>query len=628
MELRHLRYFEAVAREGGFARAGARLRVAQPALSRQIRSLEKELGTELVERLPRGIRLTPTGEVLHRGLSRVLERTTAAVERTRLAGRGLSGRCRLGAGKVVLWSGIVSRVVALLSKSFPHIDLDLVEMEGPDQWYALRDGMLDLGVGLGFGPEEQHLASEPLLDSSLDCALLAADHPLAVRDRLSPADLAGMPLLVLTSTAGLAIERQLLARLESAGFDRVRLQHHPTLQSVWTLCAAGRGWSLASRQWGARTPPGTVAVPIRKFSLPLELVLMSREGESHPAVLSVQEVFRAVRDGRAPHVSEVTGPVRAVRRRKEPASDPTSALELRHLRYFQALAEEGAFGRAAKRLGITQPALSRQVKDLERMVETPLVRRAARGVQITPAGEVLRAEVHEVDATVDRLLSEIRAAHRGMKRECVVGAVTTPITLGIIPRALRLLEHRGAAIEVAVFEILTPDQPAALRAGRIDLGICHAFPALAPDPSIGHTRLLDEAIEAALLGVNHPLAGRSSIQAAELAEVPFLFMPRRFHPTFYDRVFATFGELGLAPRVDRTFEGLGTVWALVAQGEGWGLGFHSQLINPPAGTVAVPVAGLRMPWGLEMLWRREDTNPLVPAVVEALKQARGEGPAN
>jgi DNA-binding transcriptional LysR family regulator len=135
-------------------------------------------------------------------------------------------------------------------------------------------------------------------------------------------------------------------------------------------------------------------------------------------------------------------------------------------------------------------------------------------------------------------------------------------------------------------------------------------------------RLVDDLIECALLGRDHPLAARQMLDPAELESVPFLFMPRAFHPPFYDRIFNALAAIELRPKVEREYAGLHTVWALSAEGHGWSLGFRSHRDQPPEGTVAVPVRGLALSWGLDLLWRRVDVNAHVSAVVTALQKAR------
>lgn len=114
---------------------------------------------------------------------------------------------------------------------------------------------------------------------------------------------------------------------------------------------------------------------------------------------------------------------------------------------------------------------------------------------------------------------------------------------------------------------------------------------------------------------------RAVIQPAELAEVPFLFMKRSFHLLLHDRVMSALANIGLTPRIDGTHDGLHTVWSLAGQGKGWCLGFLSQRERPPLGTVGVPIAGLDLPWGIDILSRERESNPAVRAVIDSLKVA-------
>ena len=98
-------------------------------------------------------------------------------------------------------------------------------------------------------------------------------------------------------------------------------------------------------------------------------------------------------------------------------------------------------------------------------------------------------------------------------------------------------------------------------------------------------------------------------------------MKREFHPQFYDRAMAALHAIGLTPRVEGTHDGLQVVWSLAAQGRGWAFGFRSHLKRPPAGTVAVPIVGLDLPWGLDLLWRKVEPSPAVRSVVRVIREA-------
>jgi DNA-binding transcriptional LysR family regulator len=613
VELRHFRYFQAIVAEAGFSRAATRLRVAQPALSRQIGALEKELGARLLVRGARGVVPTAVGGVLLRGATEVLAAVEEGFKRAQRAGRGRAGLCRVGVSKPVLWSGMLSRVLAALGQE--DIELEIIECEGPEQWGRLASGALDLGVGLGPPSSENRLSVEPVLLSTIDSALLAADHPLANRRSLTGLHLEPYPLLALAPTIQEDIYHRVTPILERAGIRSTLRVNYPSMQSVWTLVAAGRGWTLTSSQWGS-PPDGTVAVPIEALGIPFHLSLMARSGEDRGHVMIVMEAFRRVRDALG---HEAGVPERPDRRRQRQS---LAAIELRHLRYFATVVDSGGFARGATRLGMTQPALSRQVRNLESIIGVPLMTRAARGIRLTLSGEVLRGEIERIDLALARLTGNLAAAARGMRGEVIIGSVTTPITGRLIAGAMRALHEADNAIEPHVIDLPSPEQPDALLGGRIDIGICHAYPEPTFDAMLARERLVDDVIECALLAADHPLAGRSLLEATDLESVPFLFMPRSFHPAFYDLVFNALAAIHLSPRVEREYAGLHTVWSLAAEGHGWALGFRSHRHGPPEGTVAVPIRDLRLTWGLDLLWDRAAPNPHVRAVISALRTAR------
>jgi DNA-binding transcriptional LysR family regulator len=173
-------------------------------------------------------------------------------------------------------------------------------------------------------------------------------------------------------------------------------------------------------------------------------------------------------------------------------------------------------------------------------------------------------------------------------------------------------------VRIVINEMPTPEQVPALTRGEIDLGLAHAYPGLDASDSKGvvKARVQEDRLDCALVSPTHPIGRRTSLGAADLADIPFLFMERAFHPAFYDRLMTALSALGLAPRVEATYDGLQVVWALAAQGKGWCIGFHSHRRRPPAGTVAVPIVGLDLPWGIDLVRRRDEPTPAVRAVAE------------
>src|SRR5215207_3521737 len=191
MELRHLRYFVAVAEELHFGRAAERLRIAQPPLSRQIRDLEREIGSALFERGSRGVELTPAGLAFLPEARLTLAQAERAQRTAQRAARGETGRLRVGFVEAATFSGILPDVLGFFRMHLPDIGLSLFEMDSLQQAEAFRDGRIDLGI-LHSPPADadRWLRAESVYSDPL-VAALPHTHRLAGRARLALADLAG-----------------------------------------------------------------------------------------------------------------------------------------------------------------------------------------------------------------------------------------------------------------------------------------------------------------------------------------------------------------------------------------------------------------------------------------------------
>jgi DNA-binding transcriptional LysR family regulator len=155
--------------------------------------------------------------------------------------------------------------------------------------------------------------------------------------------------------------------------------------------------------------------------------------------------------------------------------------------------------------------------------------------------------------------------------------------------------------------------------GDIDVGLAHAHPGVTY-PGLIVEQVYEDRLQMVLLPAGHPLA-RRRVKPADLADLPFLFPDRSFQPAFYDRVFDGLHDAGLIPLVDGTHDGLQAIWAMVARGKGWALGFKSHRRRPPGGTVAAPLVGFDLPWGLNLLRRRGEPSLALRCVLEAFRRA-------
>lgn len=242
-------------------------------------------------------------------------------------------------------------------------------------------------------------------------------------------------------------------------------------------------------------------------------------------------------------------------------------MELRQLRYFIAIAEEGSFSRAAHRLHVSQPPLSTQIKSLETELGVRLLERTPRGVTLSGAGAAFLEEARAVLARLDVARQQALRAARGELGVLSVGFVSIA-DYGVLPPALQSFRARFPAVEVQLHELTSDAQIPLLRAGRLDLGIALA-PVDAPD--LEFERLLrEELVLAAPAG--HPAArDAGAIDLRALSKESFIVPPRDIAPGLYDLTISYCRSFGFAPRITQQARQMQTVIGLVSSGMGFAL---------------------------------------------------------
>lgn len=238
-------------------------------------------------------------------------------------------------------------------------------------------------------------------------------------------------------------------------------------------------------------------------------------------------------------------------------------MELRHLRTFVTLSEELHFGVAAARLNVAQPALSQQIKRLEKELGVRLLSRNSRKVELTPEGAML---VGWAQRTLDDADSMKRLANRAAQGEVGVlriGAVS-PATFEILPLALQRFVETSPDVEVQLQITDTPQQVDALRAKQLDIGLLRPW---VDNDEIRTVELYDERMLAAVPS-RHPLADRASVPVRELREEPFISY-RRQRADGYNRMIEDICQAaGFVPDIQRELDEIYTIVAMVAAGLG------------------------------------------------------------
>src|SRR5437660_3446810 len=389
VHLRYLRYFVAVGETRNLSRAAAQLHVAQPALSRQIRDLERELGVELLERHPKGVTPTPAGEALIHGAPRILANTAIALERAEATAAGRRGRVVLGALRAFFALGLPSAVQEELRRDHPEIALVLQDLDQPELFEQLHAGVIDLGLGAAPAPHGAAIIVAPLWEETADQALVPTAHALARHCGVTVSGLGDLPLVLPKHGYSDGVFERVLGALRAGGLRSPLMIVEGTIQDAHMAVAAGRGWALVARARALAPPGGTSTVPIEGFEFKVLTYAMWRRSERRPVVRTaldkLLEVVRRRPGARVVIQSQLLPPAGAGSTRSSRGRVPLM-VEIRHLRALLAVAGAKSIGRAAEQLGVAQPSVSRQLNELEHAVGVPLLERSGRGGILTPSG--------------------------------------------------------------------------------------------------------------------------------------------------------------------------------------------------------------------------------------------------
>ena len=242
VELRHLRYFLSVAETLHFTRAAARLGIAQPPLSQQIRTLEQIIGHRLFDRTTRGVKLTLAGQLLAERARTTLEKVQDDVEQVRRLGRGEEGTLTVGFSGSVMFTEL-PKILQRFGRAYPKVELRLRELSTAAQLSALLDGTLDLAF-LRDGDATTGIEISPLCEEPY-VVVLPSKHRLVGKTRLRVADLAAEPFILFARRHGALAFDRTLDCCQASGFRPRIVQEGTQWPTILRLVAAGMGVSLA-----------------------------------------------------------------------------------------------------------------------------------------------------------------------------------------------------------------------------------------------------------------------------------------------------------------------------------------------------------------------------------------------
>lgn len=283
MELRHLRYFIAVAEEGNVTRAAERLGIGQPPLSQQIMALERELDVQLFHRTGHGVVPTEAGKTLLVDAKRLMNDAQDAVLNAQRAGRGESGHLNLGLTASASFHPVVRSMIRTYRSTYPGVGLTLTEDTTAQLLELLNDGRLDLallrpGTHSFAGVALHQIASEQFK------AVLPIAHRLAKRRRIPLSALAGESFILIPRMDSPMLHDEILSACRHAGFEPLLGQQAPQLSSVVNLVSAEFGVSIVPASVGQIQAEGVVYVDITDAEAVTQLALASREADSSAKV--------------------------------------------------------------------------------------------------------------------------------------------------------------------------------------------------------------------------------------------------------------------------------------------------------------------------------------------------------
>jgi DNA-binding transcriptional LysR family regulator len=290
-------------------------------------------------------------------------------------------------------------------------------------------------------------------------------------------------------------------------------------------------------------------------------------------------------------------------------------MDLRHLRYFVAVAEERHFGRAAERLHMAQPPLSQQIRQLESELGVELLRRTTRRVELTEAGRAYLDRARAILAEVDAAAHLARRVASGSVGHLTIGCVGSA-TYSLLPALSRTLSTELPGVDFFFRgEMLVPDLVEALRSGTIDVALLR--PPIADRSLAVHTLRRDRLVVA--VPVDHPLARRSRLRTADLAEVELIVHSADRRSVMYDVVLRVLRDAGVEPRIRHEVGETSTLLTLVAGGLGVAIVPEPVTALALDGIVYLPLIGTDARVELAAAHRAERDEPHLRRAVGIIK---------
>ncbi len=291
-------------------------------------------------------------------------------------------------------------------------------------------------------------------------------------------------------------------------------------------------------------------------------------------------------------------------------------MELRHLRYFIGVAEEENVSRAALKLHVSQPALSRQIRDLEDELGFALLKRSAKSVQLTEAGRTFLAEARAVLELAESAVAAARAVANGAHGELHIGYAPS-LTARILPPTLRAFQTESPNVRVKLHDLSTEEMVAGLRGGKLQLAfVVRLSPAMLRELQFEELTSDDLCLAVA---PKHPLARRRTVTLAEAAREPLITYSRKDYPDAHEMLLATFAGVKTKLRIAEEHDSVSSLIAAVEAGGGVAVASQSLVCTAGPRLKLIPFSPAPEPLTIGLVWMK---GSLAPAAERFLKCAR------
>jgi DNA-binding transcriptional LysR family regulator len=292
-------------------------------------------------------------------------------------------------------------------------------------------------------------------------------------------------------------------------------------------------------------------------------------------------------------------------------------MDLRHLYYFIAVAEELHFSRAAERLHISQPPLSQQIRSLEDELGVKLFERTKRQVHLTEAGKVFLERSYGVLAQLEQAIAVTHQIGRGEVGRLAIGFVDSAMYT-LLPEIVRVFRSQFPAVELRLHELTTAQQMQALHHKQVDVGIVRSA---ISEPGLSVECLLHESLVLAL-PETHSLSAQTQVSLSSLADEFFILFPAKLGPIFYEQIITICQQAGFHPKVAQEAVQMQTIVGLVAAGLGIAIVPASLQNFHRSGVIYRPLQEQIPNTGLYLTWRQHDSSPVISAFLNLARQTK------